>query len=202
MCTDGRSNRLADLMRHGHAEGGSCFRGSRDDALTAQGWAALRAAAAPELEGLVPAWELVLTSPARRCADFARELGLRLTIPVVTVPALRERHFGTWEGRRAAEIPARELDAFWTDPGGFTPPGAEPFAAFRGRVATAWQGVLAAQARRQVVVTHGGVLRVILGEVLGLTDASLLLLEVPYACRTRIRLPDGAGLPSLVGHGC
>ncbi|MCG6940367.1 MAG: histidine phosphatase family protein [Thiohalocapsa sp.] len=202
MGADGVSTRLADLLRHGQTEGGACFRGSRDDPLTAQGWAELRAATAPELSGAAPAWDLVITSPARRCAEFARELGQRLERPVRELPGLRERHFGTWEGCTAAAIPAPELDAFWRDPGGYTPPGAEPFAAFRQRVATAWRGILAAPAQRQLVLTHGGVLRVILGEVLGMADASLLLLEVPHACRSRVRLPDGAGLPSLVAHGC
>ena len=201
MGSDGLSNRFADLLRHGEAEGGSCFRGSRDDPLTEPGWAALHAATAAEVDGAAPAWGRVLTSPARRCAEFAQDLGRRLAVPVVEVPDLRERHFGAWEGRTAAEIPASELGAFWADPGGFTPPGAEPLGAFRRRVVAAWQVVLAAAAERQLVVTHGGVVRVIVGEVLGLSAASLLLLEVPHACRTRIRLPHGTGRPSLVGHG-
>ncbi len=202
MGADGLSTRMVDLLRHGEAEGGACFRGSQDDLLTEQGWAALRVATAPELCGAAPAWDQVLTSPARRCADFARELGRRMEIPVIVQATLRERHFGAWEGCTAAQIPARALNAFWADPGGYTPPGAEPFSEFRRRVATAWWDIHEAEARRQLVVTHGGVLRVIVGEVLGLADASLLLLEVPHACRTRIRLPDGAGLPSLVAHGC
>jgi broad specificity phosphatase PhoE len=199
---DGLSSRMVELLRHGDAEGGACFRGSQDDPLTEHGWAALRAAMAPELCRAAPAWDQVLTSPARRCAEFALELGNRLDVPVTPLAVLRERHFGAWEGRTAAQIPAAELNAFWADPGGYTPPDAEPFADFRRRVATAWRDIQEAAARRQLVVTHGGVLRVIVGEVLGLADASLLLLEVPHACRTRIRLPDGAGLPSLVAHGC
>jgi broad specificity phosphatase PhoE len=191
-----------DLLRHGDAAGGPCFRGSRDDPLTAQGWAQLRAATAPETAGDAPAWDLIVASPARRCADFARYLGRRLQIPVTEVRALAERHFGAWEGRAAADIATDELRAFWADPAAFTPPGAEPFADFRRRVVTAWQGLRHGPARRRLVVTHGGVVRVVVGEVLGLADASLLLLEVPHACRTRLRLPDGAGLPSLVAHGC
>jgi alpha-ribazole phosphatase len=59
-------------------------------------------------------------------------------------------------------------------------------------------------AGRSLVVTHGGVIRVIVGEVLQMPPPALLLLEVPHACRTRIRLPVGDGLPSLVldGIGC
>lgn len=190
---------FADLLRHGEAAGGSCFRGSRDDPLTALGWAQLEAATATD--AAAGHWDAVLCSPARRCAAFAEALAGRLDLPVTMLPALRERDFGAWEGKRAAELPEADLAAFWTDPAGFTPPGAEPLAAFRGRVAAGWRQVLGAPARRPLVVTHGGVVRAILGEVLGLADTALLLLEVPHACRSRIRLPVAGGLPSLVAHG-
>lgn len=193
---------LVDLLRHGEAAGGACFRGSRDDPLTQQGLAQLRAATAPEAAGEAPAWDLILTSPARRCAGFAHELGRHLELPVRAVPGLRERHFGAWEGRSAADLPPDALTAFWADPAGFTPPEAEPFADFRRRVLLAWDEVRDSDARRVLVVTHGGVVRVIVGRVLGMPATSLLLLEVPHACRSRVRLAAAPGLPSLVAHGC
>jgi alpha-ribazole phosphatase len=188
---------LVDLLRHGEAAGGPCFRGSRDDPLTERGWSELRAATADD----GPGWDAVLCSPARRCADFARALGARLDLPVTTLPKLRERHFGSWEGRTAAELPEADLAAFWSDPVGFTPPGAEPFGAFRARVLAAWQEIQGGAGEHRLILTHGGVVRVIVGEVLRMPPAALLLLEVPHACRTRIRLPGGPGLPSLVAHG-
>jgi broad specificity phosphatase PhoE len=51
------------------------------------------------------------------------------------------------------------------------------------------------------LLTHGGVIRVILGEILGLPDDRLILIEVPPACRTRVRLPREGGKPSLIAHG-
>ncbi|MGD8274511.1 MAG: histidine phosphatase family protein [Thiohalocapsa sp.] len=191
--------RMADLLRHGEAAGGACFRGVRDDPLTAAGWAQLEAAT--DADAAVGRWDAVLCSPARRCADFAESLSVRLQVPLTRLDALRERDFGTWEGRTAAELPAADLSAFWRDPGAFTPPGAEPLAAFRARVAVGWGQIMAGPARHPLVVTHGGVIRAILGDVLGLADPALLLVEVPHACRTRIRLPAGGGAPSLVAHG-
>ncbi len=117
------------------------------------------------------------------------------------LPALGERGFGAWEGVSADEVPIEDLSRFWADPLGYTPPGAEPFSAFRERVRGGWQAVLHGDARHPLVVTHGGVVRVIIGEVLGLAAEALLLIEVPPACRTRLRLPVGGGRPSLISHG-
>ena len=75
-----------------------------------------------------------------------------------------------------------------------------PFAAFRERVLAGWTSVLGTEAQRVLTVTHGGVIRVVVGELLGIPAARLLLLEVPPACRTRIRIP-GLGMPTLVSHG-
>jgi alpha-ribazole phosphatase len=197
------SERFVDLLRHGEAAGGACFRGARDDPLTVRGAAQMRAATgldagSPE----ATCWNAVVCSPARRCAAFAQALAVRLELPLEVVPALRARDFGAWEGQSAAEIPAADLAAFWADPAAFDPPGAEPFADFQQRIVGAWQTLKANAAAHQLAVTHGGVVRAIVAEVMALPPTSQLLLEVPHACRTRIRLPDGAGLPSLVSHGC
>jgi alpha-ribazole phosphatase len=192
-------SRFADLLRHGEAAGGPCFRGSRDDPLTALGWSQLRAA----VQGLCEpaAWDAVLCSPAQRCAAFAHDLGSRLALPVTEMPALRERHFGVWEGCRAADLPLAALQAFWRDPVGFTPPQAESLPAFQTRVTAAWRQVELGRAERPLLVTHGGVVRVIVGAVLGMPATSLLLLEVPHACRTRLRLAPAGGQTSLICHG-
>ncbi len=195
--------RLVDLMRHGDTEGGACFRGSRDDPLTELGWSQLRSATAEDVDAGVGGapWDAIICSPARRCAGFATELAERLRLPLTCMSELRERHFGDWEGHRAAELPESELAAFWADPIGFSPPGAEEFGGFQGRVLAAWRQILSGAAAHPLVVTHGGVVRVLVGEVLRMPVEALLLLEVPHACRTRIRLPVVGGFPSLVQHG-
>ena len=52
-----------------------------------------------------------------------------------------------------------------------------------------------------LVLKHGGVLRVILAQVLGMTDPAGPRLEVPPGSGTCLRLPPHPGLPGLVGHG-
>jgi alpha-ribazole phosphatase len=195
------ADRIIDLLRHGEVQGGGRFRGSHDDPLAPAGWAQMHAAVAADAAAGRATWDCILHSPAVRCADFARALAEQRDLPTAALPDLRERGFGAWEGLRADQIPLGDLSRFWADPMGYDPPDAEPFAAFRERVRRGWQALLAGHAAQPLIVTHGGVVRLCIGEVLGLAAERLLLLEVPPACRTRFRVPLGGGRPSLISHG-
>lgn len=196
----GFQSRLVDLIRHGEVEGGRCFRGRQDDPLSDVGWAQLEAAT-----GVAAPWDRILCSPAARCARFADRLGARLGLPVDEVDALRERDFGAWEGLRADQIPLQDLSRFWANPSTYDPPDSEPFAAFQQRVLDGWRRLceqpVAYRGAHLLLITHGGVIRVILGELLGIPAERLILLEVPPVCRSRLRLPIDGGVPSLVAHG-
>ena len=221
MLTEQCPYRFADLIRHGEVAGSRCFRGQRDDPLSAAGWAQLEAATGipVPIEGAIQGsvsraakgrikdlsdtavWDRLICSPAARCARFAERLGARMGLPVEPLEALRERDFGAWEGLRADQIPLSDLSRFWADPDTFDPPDSEPFRTFRQRVMAGWRQALEGGGEQLLLLTHGGVIRVILGELLGIPSQRLILLEVPTACRTRLRLPTQGGLPSLIAHG-
>lgn len=198
------NDRFVDLLRHGAVVGGGRFRGASDDRLSDCGLAQMRAAVA-DLQGRSgepgPPYDALFSSPARRCAEPARELAARHGLPLELMPELGERRFGAWENRLAGELPIAELQRFWDDPMGFTPPGAEPFEALRERVLGGWDRILEHRTGFSLVVTHGGVIRVILGQILDLPAAALIRIEVPPACRTRLRVPVGEGRSSLMFHG-
>nr|WP_207280918.1 histidine phosphatase family protein [Thiocystis violacea] len=185
-----------DLLRHGEPEGGTRFRGTLDDPLSPLGWEQMRRATAGAGD-----WTRVISSPSRRCLAFARELAETHAIALAECAALRERDFGDWEGLAPDQIPSQALQAFWDDPVGYAPPGAEPFPDFRARVLGAWGDLLRASEAQTLVVTHGGVIRVLLAEVLRMADEALLSLEVPHACLSRLRLYPPPGRASLVFHG-
>ena len=174
-----------DLLRHGETEGGSRYRGSIDDPLTPRGWAAMRAAL-----GEARDWNRIVSSPLRRCADFARDLAQRQGLPLAIDARLREIHFGEWEGKTASGLLAADPEAvtrFWNDPVNHPPPGAEDVRALEARVLLAWEELVARHAgERLLVVTHGGPLRIILGRVQGLSLAESLRLEVAHAQRFRM----------------
>ncbi|RKT45389.1 histidine phosphatase family protein [Thiocapsa rosea] len=189
-------DRFVDLLRHGEAQGGARFRGGHDDPLSAEGWDQMTRATAVN-----PDWTRVVCSPSRRCSAFAQRLAESNKIPLVILSGLRERGFGAWEGMAAHQIPAEELTRFWDDPVGYAPPGGEPFEIFRERVMATWRQVCDECEPFTLAVTHGGVIRVVLAEVLRMPSEASLLIEVPPACLSRLRVPESPGRPSLMRHG-
>ncbi|ROM53460.1 histidine phosphatase family protein [Pseudomonas poae] len=168
-----------DLLRHGETELGGGLRGSLDDALTAKGWAQMRAAVVER-----GPWDRLVSSPLQRCALFAHELGARLNLPVSLEKDLQELHFGAWEGQSAAalmETDAEGLGLFWADPYGFTPPEGEPVSEFSKRVLNAVSRLHQAYAgERVLLISHGGVMRLLLAQARGLPREQLLNVEVGH----------------------
>ena len=169
-----------DLLRHGETELGGGLRGSLDDALTEKGWAQMRAAV---IAG--GPWDRLISSPLQRCARFAAELGEQLNLPVHLEKDLQELHFGVWEGQSAAvlmETDAEALGLFWADPYSFTPPQGEPVSDFADRVLGAVARLHQAYAgERVLLISHGGVMRLLLAQARGLPREQLLNVEVAHA---------------------
>lgn len=181
-----------DLLRHGETELGGGLRGSLDDALTANGWTQMRAAV---VDG--GPWNRIVSSPLQRCARFAAELGEQLNLSVHLDKDLQELHFGAWEGQSAAalmETDAEALGLFWADPYGFTPPQGEPVSTFSARVLAAVARLHAAYASERILlVSHGGVMRLLLAQARGLPREQLLNVEVGHGALFALTVEaDGA----------
>ncbi|WP_347506360.1 alpha-ribazole phosphatase family protein [Pseudomonas anguilliseptica] len=178
-----------ELLRHGETELGGGLRGSLDDALTETGWAQLRAAVAE-----AGPWDRLISSPLQRCARFAEELAAQHDVPLSLEPDLQELHFGAWEGRSTAELmqtSAAELGRFWSDPYGFTPPEGETLLAFEARILGTLQRLQALYAgERLLLVTHGGVIRLLLARARGLPRNDLLQVPVGHAERYQLCLDE------------
>ncbi|WP_028683140.1 alpha-ribazole phosphatase family protein [Pseudomonas chlororaphis] len=179
-----------DLLRHGETELGGGLRGCLDDALTDAGWQQMRAA----VVGQGP-WDRLVSSPLQRCARFAEELGARLALPVSLDPDLQELHFGAWEGQSAAALMATDAEAlgrFWADPYAFTPPQGEPVLAFSERVLGAVERLHQRHAgERVLLVSHGGVMRLLLARARGLPREQLLNVEVAHGALFALTVEAG-----------
>jgi len=179
-----------DMLRHGETELGGGMRGSIDDALTPTGWEQMSAAV---LEA--GPWDRIVSSPLQRCARFAEELAQRLSLPLNIEPGLQELHFGDWEGHSAAQLmdtDAERLGLFWNDPYAFTPPNGEPVIEFSSRVLGAVQRLHQAYAdERLLLVTHGGVMRLLLAQARGLPREQLLQVAVGHGALLGITVAGG-----------
>lgn len=178
---------VIDLLRHGEPEGGQMvFRGRTDDPLTALGW--------QQLENRIGdhhPWDAIITSPARRCADFAQSLAARHALSLEHDERLWELDFGEWEGQRLSDIHQATpglLADFWNDPCQITPPGGEPLTAFQQRILGAWNQLQQHRAKHLLVIAHSGTIRVIIGHILGMPLQALLKLELDYASLSRVRV--------------
>lgn len=181
-----------DLLRHGETELGGGLRGSLDDALTPAGWEQMRAAVAA-----AGPWQRIVSSPLQRCARFSEELAARLGLPLHVEAGFQELHFGDWEGRTAAQImeaDAAGLGAFWNDPYVFTPPNGEPVADFAARVLGAVRRLHASYAgQRVLLVSHGGVMRLLLAQARGLPREQLLQVVVGHGALLTVQVAiDGS----------
>lgn len=156
--------------------------------LNANGWAQMRVAA--QQHG---PWDRIVSSPLRRCAEFAHELAAADNVTMTLDERWRELDFGTWEGRNPREVAATDGDAltqFWRNPQSDPPPhGGEPWPCFQARVMNAWRDLAhLADDRRVLVITHGGVIRLLLGQSYGLPAPKLMSIDVPHASLHRITM--------------
>ncbi|CAG1007509.1 alpha-ribazole phosphatase [Burkholderiales bacterium] len=175
-----------DLLRHGDT-GAVGFRGRGDDALTALGWQQMReavAAAGP--------WALIVSSPLRRCAAFARELASERGLPCEIEPCLAELDFGAWEGKTHEQLllsDATALRAFWQNPWQHPPTDGESLPAFAARVFGAVDGLARQRpGQKALIVAHGGVLRLLCALAQGLTLDRIGELALPHGALLRLAI--------------
>lgn len=181
---------MIHLIRHGEPVGGKRYRGSSDDALTESGWQQML----DYIDGSNDNnhhWDYVYTSPLRRCLDVGMHVQKQSGVSLVIEPGFSEMHFGDWEGQDAESIMATDaerLHRFWLDPDNCPPPNGETMQDFRHRVLSVWDRVLARhyQNEKVLMITHGGVMRVVLQSVLKLSWPAVYRIDIPYAAVVRI----------------
>lgn len=159
-----------DLLRHGETELSQTLRGSTDDALTNFGLQQMQQTVEQSLASMShdECWQLILSSPLQRCATFATHLARQLQLPHYLHANLQEMHFGDWEAKPTEQIYQQfpeQLAQFWQTPTQFTPPNAESIQVFQIRVLKGLAEIMVQyqhhQAQRALLVTHGGVIKLI-----------------------------------------
>jgi len=169
------------FIRHAETDLAGTFCGHSDPPLNARGQAQIKALVAQ----LIPQpFDAIYSSDLRRAMDTAISLAQAFAVPCTTSPDLREIYFGDWEAMTWAQIENRDADCArrWSESFPNLPaPNGEPYAVFESRVLREIDRLrnLAAD-KRIAVVTHGGVMRIVLRNLLGHTEQQAWELTKPY----------------------
>ncbi len=154
-----------DLLRHGKTTAGSAYIGSTDVALTELGWSQMNASVEHYLATAEP-WDLIVSSPLVRCADFSTKLAATLAVPLKIEADLAEYHFGAWENKTALQVMAEfpnKLEQFWQDPLQYPPANGERLEDFSRRIDAVLEKISTEYSQQKVLlVCHGGVIRYLL----------------------------------------
>lgn len=169
------------FIRHAETDMAGTFCGHSDPPINARGQAQIL-----DLTAQLAShpFDAIYSSDLRRAVETATSLAGALAIPFTTTRNLREMDFGTWEGLTWAQIESSDPDYAkrWLDsfPHLSTPTG-ELFAAFEQRVLKEVDHLLTFAANKSLaVVTHAGVMRVVLQTLLGHTPPKAWELTRPY----------------------
>ena len=129
------------------------------------------------LEQLASAPDAVYSSPYSRCTRLAAAIDAGYH----TVPALAELNFGDWEGQTWDTVDHLESETWMADFVHLSPPGGESLLQLQARVSGFWQWLLRQPRGRVAVVTHAGVIRVILARYRGIALQDIFSIPVQYA---------------------
>jgi broad specificity phosphatase PhoE len=187
---------LIDILRHGEPEGGDILRGRIDPVLTRLGWQQMRRATAlvdvDSKSTLTPNWTHIISSPLQRCRQFAEEISQHTKTDLQVNDQWQEIDYGDWDGMLLSEWrkeAADQFKEFRKDLSKLAPPNGEDYLSFKDRILTAWQEISELEGGSHVLlVTHGGVMRVILPTILGMPLNRSSPLIIPFACFSRVSL--------------
>lgn len=157
---------MIHLLRHGKTEGPAALNGVTDVLVNAtrQDDIAARLQASNYL------FDHIISSPLKRCLDLASRVVTDI-VQLNIMPELQEMNFGEFDGRSFDSLTPEEwgrLDAFWQSPTDHELYQGEPLGIFHQRVVTAWETRIANLAKDSLIITHGGVIRMIVAHVLHL----------------------------------
>jgi alpha-ribazole phosphatase len=136
----------------------------------------------------------VYCSDLTRAIKSAELIAKPYSIEPVIVPALRERNFGIWEGMSFDEIKEKHPEEFtaWAgNPLEFSPMEGESTVEVKDRVIAALNEIIQNHSGERIaIVSHGGVIRIILCSILGVPLENIFRFEQDYAALNIIEFWD------------
>lgn len=155
------------LLRHGKVDAEPALNGHTDVSVAS----AMQENICSAISAQGIAFNHIISSPLRRCADLAHRIKeLNPKVMLTLEKQLQEISFGELDGKTFTSIKDSWplLDAFWQDPARNTLPQAETLSDFQQRVNTTWSKLCNSDNENTLIITHAGVIRMILADALQL----------------------------------
>ena len=156
-----------DLLRHGETTLSHTLRGHLDDDLTEQGWLQMQSTIQQYMTTPVD-WDVIISSPVRRCRRFAEYLADQLGLPMRVNQHIKEMYFGDWEGISTQviyEAEPEQLANFWQFPTQYHAPNGESLIQFQQRIFIGFEQIYTQiqeqNGQKALVITHGGVIKLL-----------------------------------------
>ncbi|AUH53306.1 histidine phosphatase family protein [Chromobacterium sp. ATCC 53434] len=179
------------LLRHGDIEHDGRLIGLTDLPLTELGHQQL-ARSWQRISNLAPVTSIA-SSPLQRCREFAVKQALSGSLTLKVDPRFAEMDFGHWDGQPLAEL--EQTHPGWGGElaeGRLSPPGGESFEQFRTRVlAGLADWMTEARGSHRLLVTHGGVITVLMAELFGTEFAVAKLMTVQRGGFVQLSMLEG-----------
>jgi probable phosphoglycerate mutase len=189
--------RLIFLLRHGDLgpEASSRFIGRTDLPLSKLG----RAQARWWREDLArTSWSRIVASDLSRCRETAAILAEGQAVVVEERPEVREIDLGQWDGLTREDIKTRFAEEYrlrGLDLAGYRPAGGESFEDLDRRVWPMFEDLCRSRPGNILVVTHGGVNRVIICHLLGIPLNNLFRIGQDFGA---LNIVEAHGLDTIM----
>ena len=148
----------------------------------------------------------VYSSDLIRAVQTAEAIANEHSLQVVPLPEFREVNFGLWEGLTYEEIMAEwpeALSAIYAKPGSVCIPEGESFYDVQKRTAIGLSKCIANHHEETIViVSHGGTMRILLCDALGLAIEKMWSLQQDSTAINRIDYFTDSKVVSLVNCTC
>lgn len=126
--------------------------------------------------------DAIYSSHLERCEQTARQIAGKK--PVINTNVLNEIDMGEWDGKAFEEIKTRYPEEFKNrgeTPSTYRPPGGESFQDISDRVLPFFNELFTLKNRKTLVVTHAGVIRVVLCHIHNIALKDLFRIKPGYA---------------------
>lgn len=147
---------------------------------------------ARQLRGI--AFSQVWCSDLKRAYETAVIVSRDRGLAMQSAPELREIDLGEWDGMAMSQI-RKQFPGLWQargeDIGHFRPPGAESFADLQQRVVLFIRHIASQSTGNTLIVTHAGVIRVLLCQILQMPLSHLFRIHLDYGGVTLIQDING-----------